>query len=1557
MGKSASSSLLKSVAGLCAGLGLAGTLFGAPTCPTTGTDIVCTTVTGTLTLVSGPDPLMLAGGTFTAVSTLNAVGAPFVQGTGTYMNVPLSLAVSSSPLGLSCMATIQVVTAPSKDQFNVTSCTLLPGTIPSTLTTNVNFAGNTIPDPIPLPINASITAGSTATYVCGLGPPLCSSSAPTVLGISAGSIASTCVGCSTVTLTPPSLPTFNAQVGGPPQTSSAITVGTVGGAQPYALTTTTATGGNWLTTSAPGGESGGTFTVTATPGSLTAGTYNGTVKVWTTATNSPLSLPVTLTITNPSFMLVANPTSFTFNSVTGVPTPTQSLTVTTSPSMSVAYTAAASTTDGHPWLIVSPTSGMTGGSPLTVSVDPTKVPTGGTYTGKITLTSSGASNSPLAVMVTFNDTVVTPNPTSLTFSSPMGGPAPPAQTLNVNSTAGLANVSFAASTTTMTGGSWLQVTPTSGTSNVTALMVSVIPGSLAVGTYHGNVVITPTGATTPVMVPVTYTVSALPMLSVLPAMLSFSAEVGGSNPPSQSLTVSSTGGTVSFSDSASTTPPGGTWLSVTPGSGSTSSPATLTVSINIAGLTAATYNGMITVTASGASNSPVTIPVTLVVGTNLLSAVPPSLSFSYQIGGATPPSQTTMLSSTTPGTSFTAAPGAMWLGVMPTSGTTPATLTVSVNIAGLTAGTYNSMVTVTAAGSSNSPFQIPVMLTVTQGSMLTAMPSSLSFSYNVGGTTPMAQSVAVSLGMSAVSYTAVVATNSGGPWLSVMPGSGTTPSSVSLSVNPAGLAAGNYSGTLTLTSPATASPTVVPVSLAVSALTVDRNTLTFNFNTGGSAPPSQSVSVSITNGPNASFTAAAATMTGGPWLSVMPSGGTTPLSLSVSANPAGLAVGTYNGTVTIAASGFSSQVVSVSFVIAAPKANILVSGNRSFGLANTAPPVTSILSISVSDMSAKAFTVTGATPPAKWLTFSPTSGTTPGSVTLTVNPAGLTPGTYESALTVSVPGTTDVTKTVPVNLTVTGSNLSVSPAMLTFTYQPGQVIPPAQTLSLSPITGGPIPLSGVTANVTWLKVSQVTSAPATVQVTLSPGLLAPGSYAGEVYFTGTGSPTPSLAVAVALTVNPLPLLTATPASLAFSYAIGGTAPAPQSLEVSTAGVALNFAVNGPSWLVFTPPAGSTGSSGASVLVTPNTVGLGPGTYNGAVSVAGYGVSNGPILIPATLTVTGPPPVTTTPATLSFAVPVGGPAPAAQTVDVATGSASVSFTATSSATWLVVTLATGTTPAMLTVSINPAGLVDSTLTGTVTITPALGSPTSLTVTLKVGTGISIPMVTAVANAASGATGTVSPGLIVSIFGSGLGPQMGVAASAPPAGGTIATTLGGTQVLFDGTAAPLLYSGDGQVNAIVPFEVGASTVMTVTFGGNTSTGTTLPVAASTPGFFTADGSGHGEGAIINQDGTVNSASSPAPAGSFVSLFGTGGGQTVTPMTDGEIAASEPNNLVLSATAMVGGQPAEVQYAGWAPTLVAGVDQVNVMIPSGTPSGPATVVVTIGTAQSQTVTVMVQ
>jgi uncharacterized protein (TIGR03437 family) len=543
-------------------------------------------------------------------------------------------------------------------------------------------------------------------------------------------------------------------------------------------------------------------------------------------------------------------------------------------------------------------------------------------------------------------------------------------------------------------------------------------------------------------------------------------------------------------------------------------------------------------------------------------------------------------------------------------------------------------------------------------------------------------------------------------------------------------------------------------------------------------------------------------------------------------------------------------------------------------------------------------------------------------------------------------------------LTITGSNLTATPNTFTFTYQPGLPLPAAQTLSLTTVSGGTVALTSISANVGWIVVSQATSAPATLQVSINPGLLSTGTYIGDVLVTAVGSPAASLEIPVTLTINAALPLTATPASLTFNYAVGGTLPAAQSVALASGSGSVNFTAASPgNWLQLNP---SHGTTPASVTVTANPTGLAAGTYTGAVTITTLGAPS-TVTVAVTLVITAPQVLSVAPTQLFFAAPVGGTAPAAQMLALTSSNGPLAFTAVAGSTWLTVTPTSGNTPATLAVSVNLASLTVGTYAGNISITPAGSTtPQTIPVTLQIGSGGPTPTIAGVINAASGAVGTVAPGLTVSIFGTNLGPQTGVAFAAPPEGGTVATLLGGTDVLFDGVPVPLLFTIAGQINAVAPFELAGktSTVLQVVCNGVTSASMTLPVVSAEPGLFTANANGKGQGSILNQDYTVNGASNPAAPGTTIQLWGTGGGVTIPPSTDGALnPMTTTGALALTTTATVGGQPATVTYAGPAPGFVGGIIQVNLTIPSGTASGNIPVVVTVGTAASETVTVAVQ
>lgn len=227
----------------------------------------------------------------------------------------------------------------------------------------------------------------------------------------------------------------------------------------------------------------------------------------------------------------------------------------------------------------------------------------------------------------------------------------------------------------------------------------------------------------------------------------------------------------------------------------------------------------------------------------------------------------------------------------------------------------------------------------------------------------------------------------------------------------------------------------------------------------------------------------------------------------------------------------------------------------------------------------------------------------------------------------------------------------------------------------------------------------------------------------------------------------------------------------------------------------------------------------------------------------------------------------------------------------------------------------------------------------------GSGLNI---SAVANSASGQTGAIAPGELVTIFGAGMGPAAGVAGT--PSASQYPTTLAGTTVYFNGAAAAVLYTSATQVNVIVPFELntGSGAQVVVNYQGQISSTLTVPTAASAPGVFTLNG-----GAVLAvnlADNSVNDANHPALAGSSVLLYLTGAGQTNPPGTNGHVAAVPLPQPTLPVTATIGGKAVTPSYAGAAPGVVEGVLQVNLQIPSGLSSGAVPIQLSVGSTNAQ-------
>jgi hypothetical protein len=576
--------------------------------------------------------------------------------------------------------------------------------------------------------------------------------------------------------------TFAYQLGGSTPAAQNISISSTGSALSY----TVGTSGAWLTATPTSGTTPGTVSVGINTSGLAAGTYNGTVTVTASgASNSPQTVAITLTVTSSTSSLTLSPTSLTFSYQLGGSVPAAQNVSVTSSGSALNYTVSKSAT----WLTEAPASGTTPGT-VSVGINTSGL-TAGTYNGTVTITATGASNSPRTVAVTLNVTSSTPNLTlsagTLTFAYQVGGNTPAAQTISINST-GTA-LSYAATTSA----AWLTATPASG-STPGSIAVGISPSGLTAGTYSGTVTVTATGAgNSPQRVNVTLTVTAAgpPNLVLSPSSLTFGYLTGGSTPAAQNVSISSSGSAISYSITSS-----GGWLSASPLNGTT--PGTLSVSVNPSGLAVGTYTRTLTITASGAANSPVTLNVTLnVTGTAPgIRLSPGAFTFAYTAGGSMPPAQNLSVTSGGVALSFTSSTSAAWLTASPASGTTGGTISLSVNPAGLAAGTYSGAVTVTVPGASNSPQTVGVTLNVAAQPNLALSPGTLSFTYHTGGSAPPAQSVTVSTSGSALTYTVSTSV----AWLTATPANGTTTGTVNVGINPGGLAAGTYNGTVNISS-------------------------------------------------------------------------------------------------------------------------------------------------------------------------------------------------------------------------------------------------------------------------------------------------------------------------------------------------------------------------------------------------------------------------------------------------------------------------------------------------------------------------------------------------------------------------------------------------------------------------------------------------------------------------------------------------------------------------------------------------------------------------------------
>ncbi len=843
------------------------------------------------------------------------------------------------------------------------------------------------------------------------------------------------------------------------------------------------------------------------------------------------------------------------------------------------------------WLLISPASGTISSDQsihVAIAGDRSNLNVG-PYAAKVIFRSNaGGTTLPVKMGVAPlqpEHEAVQLTPPVLTFTGTDGSLDPPGQVVTV-SNPGKLPLQWSASSATSDGSSWLAVDPQSGTvtrGNSQPLTVSVDSESLLPGFYSGSVTFTSQGPgavqVSQQTIYVSLTIVPQCALQVSPGELTFTSAYLQQAPAAQIVNMGVTQGCsnpLSWSTFV-TMNNGGNWLSISSTSGAT--PASPSVNVNVTGLTPGTYSGAVTFIWSGGTQ---TLPVTFVMGqatTPLLATTPQAITFNGVTGQLNPSPQIATVTNSGGGTlnwhaAAATTVGGAWLSVTPSRGTLTLQQSVQIKIkvsllATLIPGTYNGMITITGTDSSNnpaagSPQTIPVTFVVQAPCAITVTPPALAFQGVIGQSRPAAQPVTIAAGgfcgANALNWTATTATTpAGGTWLSAKPSSGTvdltTSSATKVGIKLAGLTAGSYSGTVTITAvDSTNQPVGAPQTITVNLTVQQQCTLqnlsqqaeTFSAEPGYNPPAVQTFTVGVIGNCKGAVTVTptVTTVNGTGWLAVSPSLPATLASgasatFTVTATSAALLLGSYTGSISLAAvddSGTpiigSSQTVGVTLnVLTAPQ---LTAGP---GLSFNVPTGTSSQQITIANANTggAALNWTAALDPAapSFITLSAGSGTnllggTSTTTSVNINATGLPGGSsYSTRVTITAfdPITGKVVvgspSTIAVTITIAPPQMALSASNLAFTTTAGSN-PAAQTISIQNTGGDTLSWKVGAPSAVWLTVTPASGSDnaqvsSTITFKVNAAGLGPGKYNATVVITPT--PGTAVTVQVKLTVN------------------------------------------------------------------------------------------------------------------------------------------------------------------------------------------------------------------------------------------------------------------------------------------------------------------------------------------------------------------------------------------------------------------------------------------------------
>ena len=447
-------------------------------------------------------------------------------------------------------------------------------------------------------------------------------------------------------------------------------------------------------------------------------------------------------------------------------------------------------------------------------------PAPGTFTFNIGVTDSLGGQTVSQFQVTFGNSMLVVNPSSLTFSAQAGGSAPDSQAVSViagSKAKSPAPYQITVNTdqpviATAAFPSWLSVAPAAGNAPG-SLLVSADQSNLGIGTYHGQITVVD-AAGIPANIAVTFTVTAgaPPALAVVPGLLRFAARAAAPGTQTQTLWIrNSGGGSLGFNASVTG---GSSWISLQPASGQTepNSQARLHVIVNSQGLGIGAYRDVVHIASATGSTD---VPVSLFIEGNgpIIGVDTTGVLFRMRQGHPSGSSRTIeVLNLGDPASNVnftpTLASNASWLSVGAANGpattTTPTALplTLSPNAVQLSPGTYYALLEISDPNALNSPQYVTVVLQVQDGAAAALpdlAPNGLFFVATAGGARAAGQHVTVNTSASqAQPFQVSASTPDNTTWLSANPATGTasgqSPGVFTVTVNSTGLTPGVYSG-------------------------------------------------------------------------------------------------------------------------------------------------------------------------------------------------------------------------------------------------------------------------------------------------------------------------------------------------------------------------------------------------------------------------------------------------------------------------------------------------------------------------------------------------------------------------------------------------------------------------------------------------------------------------------------------------------------------------------------------------------------------------------------------